>query len=50
MSLSDYLREALIQDLESVAPGLTVSGAEVSGLQKLQDIMTEAKEKVSPTL
>lgn len=46
--MTDHVKDALIHALENVARGMG-SGAEAQGIQKLQDIMTNAKEKVSTT-
>eukprot|EP00752_Nemacystus_decipiens_P005981 g5402.t1 len=44
LSVNDYLKENLIQSLEDVARDV-VKATETTGIDKLQTIMTEAKEK-----
>lgn len=44
-SLTDHMRETLVNALEDVARDVGMVG-ETKGLEKLQDVMTEAKEKV----
>lgn len=45
--MTDHLHDSLIHALEDVARDVGVAHKGTSGLEKLQDIMTEAKEKAS---
>lgn len=45
LSVNNHMRDSLVHTLEDVARGVA-AGMERSGIQKLQTIMTEAKEKV----
>lgn len=47
MSVTDQLREGLVHALENVARDVSMTKKHTDGLERLQDIMTEAKEKVS---
>lgn len=44
------MKETLIQSLEDVARNVEKVGAETTGIDKLQAIMTQAKEKVCAPL
>lgn len=47
ISVTDHLRESLVHALEDVARDVSITHKDTSGIDKLQDIMTEAKEKAS---
>ena len=46
LSVNDHMKETLIQSLEDVARDVVKDGPETNGIDKLQTIMTQAKEKV----
>lgn len=46
LSVNDHTKDTLIQSLEDVARDVVKGGFETTGIDKLQTIMTQAKEKV----